>query len=904
MAISRHNRFGLTGGMVSDTGSLILKETDAELLKNVDLSIIGKLKKRKGTKLFGSQLVDNKPVLGMYEFTTSAGTSYQLAVCSDGSYNDIYYNVETTLNGAITTASTSVILTDATNIASSGTIEVEGDLITYTGKTTNTLTGATGITHGHADDVTTRQWKKVVENDTKDKKTRFATLVNYVFRVNGSQAMSSSTDGTTWGTTNCLTTSTTSLIATFVDRVFTAGDATYPDRVYASSIPSVTNELTWDRTTQIIDSIGSNGFYIDINPEDSCYDEQTEILTNKGWKYFKELDKTEEVMTLNQDNRKLEWQKPIEYIEKDYSGEMIHFKSKSNDLLVTPNHQFFIEREKGKINSKKTWTNEFHRADSIPVKSSRIPRTAKWLFGNICENPLGISTKNWVAFLGFWLAEGSVAGSIVGDKQRRKSRVGYRITISSARDLDDIRDMLIKTGLDWKEGKNRDNGCINFYINNKVLHQYLFKLGNSHTKYIPDEIKELPKKYLKILWGWMYLGDGNRSGQPGYTTVSKKLSDDIQEILLKIGLSSRVYKREEKTLLPNGVWFDFVGYHITVVLSKYSYFSWGKNNNYLSSEVYNGKIYCVEVPNHILYVRRNGKPSFCGNSNITALERNGSTLLIGKDRAIYTWNGSATQADELISVGMVSQEVVKTVQNITFFLGRSKKELGIFAYTGGYPKNIGRKVKKWIDNIDQTNLSNYAAGVTNDKYMLYIGDISFTDDEIYGTRTFSDVWLIYSISNDSWVVWTGLPARVFGSYTVSSAEKSFYGDNDGKILEIESGETDDSGDSKIAIEMEFISKEETFHSVALPKRLEQMIVYSTNPQDSNMKYRYNRDEDWINLDSLNDRVTVLDAPQKDNWRRGGETIQFMYTNATENTSDLEGYVLVIEEGSEVRGENK
>jgi hypothetical protein len=29
---------------------------------------------------------------------------------------------------------------------------------------------------------------------------------------------------------------------------------------------------------------------------------------------------------------------------------------------------------------------------------------------------------------------------------------------------------------------------------------------------------------------------------------------------------------------------------------------------------YKGKIYCVKVPNHVIYVRRNGKPMWTGNS--------------------------------------------------------------------------------------------------------------------------------------------------------------------------------------------------------------------------------------------------------------------------------------------------
>jgi len=50
---------------------------------------------------------------------------------------------ETTLNGAISSSATTLILTSATNFDSSGTILIGTELITYSGKTTNTLTGLT-----------------------------------------------------------------------------------------------------------------------------------------------------------------------------------------------------------------------------------------------------------------------------------------------------------------------------------------------------------------------------------------------------------------------------------------------------------------------------------------------------------------------------------------------------------------------------------------------------------------------------------------------------------------------------------------------------------------------------------------------------------------------------------------
>jgi phosphoribosylamine--glycine ligase len=37
---------------------------------------------------------------------------------------------------------------------------------------------------------------------------------------------------------------------------------------------------------------------------------------------------------------------------------------------------------------------------------------------------------------------------------------------------------------------------------------------------------------------------------------------------------------------------------------------------------YDGKVYCATVKNHIMYVRRNGKPCWCGNTNMFWTQRN------------------------------------------------------------------------------------------------------------------------------------------------------------------------------------------------------------------------------------------------------------------------------------------
>ena len=58
---------------------------------------------------------------------------------------------ETTLNGAVEAGATSIVLTSGSSFASSGAGNINGDSFSYTGKSTHTLTGVTGISADHAD---------------------------------------------------------------------------------------------------------------------------------------------------------------------------------------------------------------------------------------------------------------------------------------------------------------------------------------------------------------------------------------------------------------------------------------------------------------------------------------------------------------------------------------------------------------------------------------------------------------------------------------------------------------------------------------------------------------------------------------------------------------------------------
>ena len=141
--------------------------------------------------------------------------------------------------------------------------------------------------------------------------------------------------------------------------------------------------------------------------------------------------------------------------------------------------------------------------------------------------------------------------------------------------------------------------------------------GKAHQKYIPDYIKNLSSRQQKIFFDAMMLGDGSRSnGKINYYTSSKKLADDMQELILKIGLAAdiieinRIGRDNEKNGHKN------ITRHKEYRLNIKEISLTPREHNGTKPILlpYNGKIYCATIPNHIMYVRRNGRAVWCGNS--------------------------------------------------------------------------------------------------------------------------------------------------------------------------------------------------------------------------------------------------------------------------------------------------
>ena len=329
-----------------------------------------------------------------------------------------------------------------------------------------------------------------------------------------------------------------------------------------------------------------------LTGEMGCYDEKTEVLTREGWKYFKNLTYKNKIATLNPNTNQLEYHRPSKIVVYSHHKKMIQIKNRSIDILVTPNHNMWVQKRR-----QKNW--KFIRADSIPSNPPKIARTAEWKGKKYDINK--------AKFLGIYLAEGWVS---------KNPHSGYRVAIagaSNSKKFKKIQKMLDKTGLSWKRDKN------SWYVYNKTLYEELVKYGKSYEKYIPPEIKNSDKKFIKAFLDAYGLGDATimRGGWRIFYTSSKRMADDVQELLLKIG---RVGIIKERNRFNKKIWIEdhwtsqkHNAFEIIERVKKiYSYL----DKRDIKLKNYYGKVYCATVPFHIMYVRRNGKSYWCGNTSL------------------------------------------------------------------------------------------------------------------------------------------------------------------------------------------------------------------------------------------------------------------------------------------------
>jgi len=351
----------------------------------------------------------------------------------------------------------------------------------------------------------------------------------------------------------------------------------------------------------------------------ACVSDDSEILTNYGWhslNSIKSLLNQEiplTIATVNPISNEVEYQSLDKLHEYHYEGNMYHFSTKGIDLLVTPNHRMVYHRRDNQRSSM-SWRESFEFEEAQTLYDRywfRIPHFGIWngisqpiTFGDFTYSP-----EQFLPFFGWLITDGSIRERSVHIYQSKK------------RNFQQIRKALTLLGLkfyehEYESGQGRKYHT--FAINNlkftNELRKWLTAELGENQKGIPRSILNLEKKYLMLLFESMILGDGswNNGKCYSFTSTVKKLVDDFQELVLKLGYGCQVSQEIRNCKIDGKFYENHTSYRAFVSYNRINVFS--KQHPRINKLPYRGLVWCVSVPNGTIIARRNGKPSVTGNS--------------------------------------------------------------------------------------------------------------------------------------------------------------------------------------------------------------------------------------------------------------------------------------------------
>lgn len=357
-----------------------------------------------------------------------------------------------------------------------------------------------------------------------------------------------------------------------------------------------------------------------------CFDEETEILTHSGWKRYDDLLMTDAVATQNQDTGEFEWQIPKEVYINDYEGDMLSFESTRMSMKITPNHKIY-GRFSGKAGGRSR-DNNGNKDDylSLPWELKTIeealtyrhiwPQTRSYDWKGIDGYPTEITIEStgyqsekvipielWAKFMGWYLSEGCIKKK----KGRPEAVMIGQSEAANPKEYQEIWDMFLEMGLKPSRWKSNDS----IVVHHSQLAASLEKFGHSGDKYIPLYLKNCPDDILEIFLGTYIQGDGYAIGEGiAISTKSIKMRDDLEEVSQKCGYGVAHWEYADKRWKGNPVIHTVKLTPLGVTREiKVDPKRWEKVE-------YKGIVWCPSTENGVVYVRRNGKCVWQGNSEL------------------------------------------------------------------------------------------------------------------------------------------------------------------------------------------------------------------------------------------------------------------------------------------------
>jgi len=352
-----------------------------------------------------------------------------------------------------------------------------------------------------------------------------------------------------------------------------------------------------------------------IYGEGPCGDDQTETLTENGWKLMKDVQDGERIAGFDYETGELKYEHFANRIVRDYDGDMHYYTSRRYDLAMTPNHWHVYRKD------QEDW--QVGPVDQMPKSHMQFrntigawagdPDSCKGMVQEASEILDVALDEGWfLKFLGFYISEGCVP---VGSEQQPFAQVRLRQSVLSEEfgEFDELLD-----AAPFKISKyERNDGTVEWVICHTRFARWLKDLcGKRGTeKFVPKALRSADISRIELFLEYLIMGDGHVRWQGRekqyryvtYTSASKRLAEDVFELSLKLGHAPVWVEPSPET--------DNVCYRVQWSLdTDHGKYPWVSAKRNLEIRPYKGKVYCFEMPSGCLLFRRNGKVTTTKNT--------------------------------------------------------------------------------------------------------------------------------------------------------------------------------------------------------------------------------------------------------------------------------------------------
>jgi ribosomal protein L24E len=321
-----------------------------------------------------------------------------------------------------------------------------------------------------------------------------------------------------------------------------------------------------------------------------CFDTETELLTEDGWCFYECLEKGVKVLTLNKKTEALEWNEINEVFVYDNFKELYRIDGVNLDLLVTGGHGLVAKNKDGL---------DFFTAEELyqnPVDKDFVSS------GFLARKGIDL-TDNELRLLVWMVADGNM------DLDKRDGKIQTRFKLAKKRKIKRLSALLDDMGISYSV-KVADKSKISILQPYRItLHSESY--GKNYPsvqrvmdfvgwpKQLPDKIKEASKEQVSIILEEYSVTDGS-----------------IQKTTLQIGSAKeRELDLLQEMAITNGYRCNKTPRPTQWILSISLNNQLGKFRGKIKKVPYEGNVWCVNVDNGTLFVRRHGKVCITQNSH-------------------------------------------------------------------------------------------------------------------------------------------------------------------------------------------------------------------------------------------------------------------------------------------------